>query len=119
MRLPRTSSWPPSHSVTSSREVRYCACVRYFNLAGECNPDEHYMLPAAERLPGARQWVERRPDPLREALVQFDGYLDRFRLETGTLIIFDRRKTPAPVRDRSATMTVESPAGRSITLLRR
>jgi hypothetical protein len=41
------------------------------------------------------------------------------RLSAGTLIIFDRRKTPAPVAERSGTETLTSPEGRTITLLRR
>jgi hypothetical protein len=32
--------------------------MRRFNIAGECRPDQHYMLAAAERLPDARMWVE-------------------------------------------------------------
>ncbi|OAM91666.1 PD-(D/E)XK nuclease domain-containing protein [Termitidicoccus mucosus] len=28
--------------------------IRFFNTAGPCNPDEHYMLPPAERLIGAQ-----------------------------------------------------------------
>jgi hypothetical protein len=32
--------------------------VRYFNTTGPCKPQEHYMLPADERLPEARSLVE-------------------------------------------------------------
>ncbi|MGH3678815.1 MAG: hypothetical protein ACRDT2_00570 [Natronosporangium sp.] len=32
---------------------------RYFNTAGPCNPDWHYMLPAAPRLPEARPLIDR------------------------------------------------------------
>lgn len=32
--------------------------MRYFNTAGPCQPELHYMLPAAERLPEARELVE-------------------------------------------------------------
>ncbi|MDR1290986.1 MAG: hypothetical protein LBK06_07290, partial [Planctomycetaceae bacterium] len=28
--------------------------VRFFNTTGPCNPDDHYMLPPAERLRGAQ-----------------------------------------------------------------
>ena len=31
---------------------------RYFNVSGPCVPGEHYMLPAAERLPEARRLAE-------------------------------------------------------------
>jgi hypothetical protein len=41
------------------------------------------------------------------------------RLDTGVLIIFDRRKTPAPIAERSGTETVTSPQGMPITLVRR
>ncbi|MBM4043388.1 MAG: ATP-binding protein, partial [Planctomycetes bacterium] len=33
--------------------------MRYFNTAGPCSPDLHYMVPAAERLPEARVLAER------------------------------------------------------------
>ncbi|MFR9753365.1 hypothetical protein ACL02S_20355 [Nocardia sp. 004] len=32
--------------------------MRYFNMAGPCYPDLHYMLPAEERLPDARMYLE-------------------------------------------------------------
>jgi hypothetical protein len=64
-------------------------------------------------------WWPGKPDPLEKALPQFDHYLARLRLDSGTLIIFDRRSTPAPVTERSGTETVTSPAGRAIILLRR
>ena len=31
-----------------------------FNIAGPCFPDEHYMLPPLERLPGIMRIVEQR-----------------------------------------------------------
>jgi len=58
-------------------------------------------------------------DPLAKALPQLDRYLARFRLDAGTLIIFDQRENRAPVEERSGTETVISPGGRTITLLRR
>ena len=36
------------------------AVEKFFNIAGPCFPDEHYMLPALERLPGIVRIVERR-----------------------------------------------------------
>ena len=33
---------------------------RCFNIAGPCFPDEHYMLPALEWLPGIMRIVEQR-----------------------------------------------------------
>jgi hypothetical protein len=38
--------------------MRYGACVRYFNTAGLCVPERHYMLPPEPRLPEARPLVE-------------------------------------------------------------
>ena len=31
---------------------------RYFNTAGPCEADHHYMVPAVERLPEARPLIE-------------------------------------------------------------
>ena len=31
--------------------------MRKFNTTGPCFPDEHYMLPALDRLPGIREFV--------------------------------------------------------------
>ncbi|WP_437879148.1 hypothetical protein [Sorangium sp. So ce513] len=33
---------------------------RSFNTAGPCNPADHYMLPAEERLPAVRDLVDRK-----------------------------------------------------------
>ncbi|AUX24324.1 hypothetical protein SOCEGT47_048610 [Sorangium cellulosum] len=33
---------------------------RWFNTAGPCNPADHYMLPAEERLPGVRELIDRK-----------------------------------------------------------
>lgn len=40
------------------RSAGYRGAVKYFNTAGPCDPDRHYMLPAAERLPEAFEFVE-------------------------------------------------------------
>src|SRR5262245_58562826 len=32
--------------------------MRFFNTAGACEPDRHYMIPAAERLPDASHLVD-------------------------------------------------------------
>ncbi|MCP2337824.1 ATP-binding protein [Actinomadura rupiterrae] len=57
-------------------------------------------------------------DPIPSGLKQLDGYLDSLGLDTGTLIIFDRRKNAPPVAERTTTEMVESPTGRKVTLLR-
>jgi hypothetical protein len=57
-------------------------------------------------------------EPLAQGLRQLDQYLDRFRLGTGTLIIFDRRDDAPDITERTAISAVTSPQGREITLLR-
>lgn len=57
-------------------------------------------------------------DPTPDGLVQLDGYLDRLRLGTGTLIVFDRRPTAPPLPGRIAFRTEQTPSGRPVTLLR-
>ena len=63
-------------------------------------------------------WHPQKADPLPQGLVQLDGYLDRLGLDTGTLIIFDRRPDAAPVADRTGISETTSPGGRIVTLLR-
>jgi len=63
-------------------------------------------------------WHPRQADPLSKGLAQLDGYLDRLGLDTGTLVIFDRRPDAAPVAERTAITQVDSHAGRTISLLR-
>ncbi|MBO2448892.1 ATP-binding protein [Actinomadura barringtoniae] len=59
-----------------------------------------------------------RPDPLPDGLTQLDGYLDRLGLETGALVIFDRRPDAPPLPERTTITEARSPSGRTITLLR-
>ncbi|MEL7333351.1 MAG: ATP-binding protein, partial [Cyanobacteria bacterium J06560_2] len=33
--------------------------ARWFNTAGPCNPQDHYMLPSLDRLPSVKQLIER------------------------------------------------------------
>jgi hypothetical protein len=63
-------------------------------------------------------WARGRPDPLKAGLKQLDGYLERLGLETGTLIVFDRRPEAAPIAERTAFGQEHAPSGRAITLLR-
>jgi hypothetical protein len=65
-----------------------------------------------------KAWAPDKADPLKAGLQQLDGYLDRFRLETGTLIIFDRRPTAPGIADRTRLSKETTPTGRVITLLR-
>lgn len=63
-------------------------------------------------------WRKGRPDPLPEGLRQVDEYLARLGLDTGTLIIFDRRPDGAPIYERTRLSGERTPSGRDITLLR-
>jgi hypothetical protein len=65
-----------------------------------------------------KAWAPGKADPLKADLKQLDGYLDRFRLDTGTLIIFDRRRTAPSIKDRTWLSKETTPSGRVITLLR-
>jgi hypothetical protein len=51
-------------------------------------------------------------------LSQLDRYLDRLGLDTGTLVIFDRRPDADPVYERTSLSKEQTPTGRTITLLR-
>ena len=53
-----------STPVGLSMKDGVCGIIRgmekFFNIAGPCFPDEHYMLPALERLPGMERIVEQK-----------------------------------------------------------
>ena len=63
-------------------------------------------------------WRDGEKDPLSKGLAQLDGYLDRLGLDTGVLVIFDRRSAAAPIEERTVFEEATSPAGRSVTLLK-
>lgn len=63
-------------------------------------------------------WAGHQADPLTDGLAQLDSYLDRLVLDTGTLVIFDRRPTAGSIAARTAFDKAQTPAGRSVTLLR-
>jgi hypothetical protein len=63
-------------------------------------------------------WREHQPDPLEQGLAQLDGYLDRLELDTGVLVIFDTRPDTVPITDRTTFSEVQTPSGRTVTLLR-
>jgi len=63
-------------------------------------------------------WREKESDPLAEGLTQLDRYLDRLSLDTGVLVIFDRRPDATPVTQRTRFEKATSPSGRPITILR-
>jgi type II secretory pathway predicted ATPase ExeA len=63
-------------------------------------------------------WRDGRPDPLKEGLPQLDKYLSGLSLDTGWLVIFDRRKGLPPISDRTTIENVTSPDGRDIIVIR-
>ncbi|MEE6160828.1 ATP-binding protein [Cylindrospermopsis raciborskii DSH] len=63
-------------------------------------------------------WREKKSDPLIKGLTQLDKYLDGLGLDTGWLVIFDRRPGLPPMGERISTEEVISPNGRTITLIR-
>ena len=63
-------------------------------------------------------WREGRRDPLSEGLKQLDKYLSGLNLDTGWLVIFDRREGLPPISDRTSTEITQSPDGRSIIVIR-
>jgi hypothetical protein len=63
-------------------------------------------------------WRTRKADPLREGLVQLDDYLVRLGLDTGWLVIFDRRSSAPPLAERTMTEEAVTPSGRIVTVIR-
>ena len=63
-------------------------------------------------------WAEGRPDPLDKGLAQLDGYLATLALDTGTLVLFDRRPGAPPPEARTAFGEATTPSGRTVTVLR-
>ncbi|MGW6498465.1 ATP-binding protein [Nonomuraea angiospora] len=63
-------------------------------------------------------WRPGQRDPLAEGLAQLDRYLDRLDLDTGYLVIFDRRPEASPMEERVRFHQDHTPAGRQVTVLR-
>jgi hypothetical protein len=63
-------------------------------------------------------WRDGEGDPLSEELAQLDGYLSSLGLETGWLVIFDRRSGQPPIRERTTTEQATTPGGRIVTVIR-
>jgi hypothetical protein len=63
-------------------------------------------------------WRPRQADPLPAGLEQLDGYLTRLSLDSGILIIFDRRPKALHEPPDTEITEVHSPAGHTVTLLR-
>ncbi|HRI63958.1 MAG TPA: ATP-binding protein [Polyangium sp.] len=63
-------------------------------------------------------WRDKAKDPLAEGLKQIDQYLVKTNLDTGVLIIFDRRKNAKAIEKRVKFKAEKTPMGKKITLLR-
>jgi hypothetical protein len=63
-------------------------------------------------------WREGESDPLAEGLAQLDGYLAGLGLDTGWLVIFDRRSGQPPISQRTSAAAAATPAGRTVTVVR-
>ncbi len=63
-------------------------------------------------------WRDGEADPLNEGLVQIDGYLDGLNLDSGWLVIFDRRRSQPPISQRTRTETAVTPSGREVLVIR-
>jgi hypothetical protein len=63
-------------------------------------------------------WRKGRKDPLTAGLEQLDGYLAGLSLETGWLIIFDRRPDLPPIEERTTLEMAQTPSGRTVSVVR-
>ncbi len=63
-------------------------------------------------------WRDGAPDPLTQGLMQLDGYLAGLGLETGWLVIFDRRTGQPAIAERTTSSEQISPQGRRIQIVR-
>ncbi len=63
-------------------------------------------------------WRGGEPDPLTEGLEQLDGYLAGLGLDSGWLVIFDRRSGQPPIRERTSSEARPSPQGRRMIVVR-
>lgn len=55
---------------------------------------------------------------MAEGLSQLDGYLAGLGVETGWLVIFDRRSGIVPIAQRTSFEATSTPAGRAVTVIR-
>ncbi len=63
-------------------------------------------------------WRDKKPDPLMKGLEQLDGYLARLGLDSGWLVIFDRRSTALEIEERLCTELAVTATGRGVTVIR-
>ena len=63
-------------------------------------------------------WRDKRGDPEARGLEQLDSYLARLKLESGWLLIFDRRTSALPIESRLSTQIATTENGRKVTVVR-
>ena len=63
-------------------------------------------------------WRDDEKDPLDAGLAQLDNYLGGLSLDSGWLVIFDRRSGLPRISERTKTEPATTPAGRAITVIR-
>jgi hypothetical protein len=63
-------------------------------------------------------WRDGEPDPLSEGLLQIEGYLKGLTLNSGWLVIFDRRSDQPRIRERTYTESARTESGKVITVIR-
>jgi len=63
-------------------------------------------------------WRPEEPDPLREGLERMDAYLSGLGLDTGWLVIFDRRPGIPRTSERTGASRAHTPGGREVVVVR-
>jgi hypothetical protein len=63
-------------------------------------------------------WRAGRPDPIQAGLEQLDRYLAGLGLDSGWLVIFDRRPGLPPIAERTTTEAAVTASGRPVTVIR-
>ncbi|WP_395811661.1 ATP-binding protein [Archangium minus] len=63
-------------------------------------------------------WRDGEKDPLEDGLVQLDGYLAGLGLDSGWLVIFDRRTGQPPIAERTRAVAATTSTGRRVTVVR-
>jgi hypothetical protein len=63
-------------------------------------------------------WRDGRPDPLDDGLKQLDAYLAGLGLDSGWLVLFDRRSGQPPIEELTTSLEQQTPGGRRVTLIR-
>jgi hypothetical protein len=63
-------------------------------------------------------WRPGASDPLTEGLTQLDQYLAGLNLDSGWLVIFDRRPGIPPLAERLRHEETQTPSGRAVRLVR-